>query len=108
MTLILGIESSCDESACAVVRDGVEVLSSAVASQIARHAAHGGVVPELAAREEIAPGRFGFPAPGKMRVPGGRFSSKSAPVLYSADKNEKYFCLSGCNLSYSELYFLHC
>lgn len=48
MTLILGIESSCDESACAVVRDGVEVLSNAVASQIARYAAHGGVVPELA------------------------------------------------------------
>jgi len=54
MTLILGIESSCDESACAVVRDGVEVLSSAVASQIARHAAHGGVVPELAAREHLS------------------------------------------------------
>ncbi|MBE6368059.1 MAG: tRNA (adenosine(37)-N6)-threonylcarbamoyltransferase complex transferase subunit TsaD [Lentisphaerae bacterium] len=54
MTLILGIESSCDESACAVVRDGVEVLSNAVASQIARHAAHGGVVPELAAREHLS------------------------------------------------------
>ena len=54
MTLILGIESSCDESACAVVRDGVEVLSSTVASQIARHAAHGGVVPELAAREHLS------------------------------------------------------
>ena len=54
MTLILGIESSCDESACAIVRDGVEVLSSAVASQIARHAAHGGVVPELAAREHLS------------------------------------------------------
>lgn len=54
MALILGIESSCDESACAVVRDGVEVLSSAVASQIARHAAHGGVVPELAAREHLS------------------------------------------------------
>ncbi len=53
MTLILGLESSCDESACAVVRDGVEVLSSAVASQIARHAVHGGVVPELAAREHL-------------------------------------------------------
>ena len=50
MPKILAIESSCDESACAVVRDGVEVLSSAVASQIARHAAHGGVVPELASR----------------------------------------------------------
>ena len=54
MALILGIESSCDETACAVVRDGCDVLSSAVASQIARHAAHGGVVPELAAREHLS------------------------------------------------------
>lgn len=53
MSLILGIESSCDETAAAVVRDGYEVLSSAVASQIAKHAAHGGVVPELAAREHL-------------------------------------------------------
>ncbi len=51
--LILGIESSCDETAAAIVKDGSEVLSNAVASQIARHAAHGGVVPELAAREHL-------------------------------------------------------
>ncbi len=53
MALILGIESSCDETAAAVVRDGFEVLSSEVASQIAKHAVHGGVVPELAAREHL-------------------------------------------------------
>ena len=53
MSLILGIESSCDETAAAVVRDGREVLSSSVATQIAKHAAHGGVVPELAAREHL-------------------------------------------------------
>lgn len=53
MSLILGIESSCDETAVAVVRDGFEVLSSEVASQIAKHAVHGGVVPELAAREHL-------------------------------------------------------
>ena len=53
MSLILGIESSCDETAAAVVRDGREVLSSEVASQIAAHAPHGGVVPELAAREHL-------------------------------------------------------
>lgn len=53
MSLILGIESSCDETAAAVVRDGQTVLSSAVASQIAKHAVHGGVVPELAAREHL-------------------------------------------------------
>ena len=50
---ILGIETSCDETAAAVVKDGFEVLSSAVASQIAIHAKLGGVVPELAAREHL-------------------------------------------------------
>jgi tRNA A37 threonylcarbamoyltransferase TsaD len=45
---ILGIESSCDETAAAVVADGREVLSSVVASQIDVHRKYGGVVPELA------------------------------------------------------------
>ncbi len=53
MSLILGIETSCDETAVAVVADGATVLASAVASQIASHARHGGVVPELAAREHL-------------------------------------------------------
>lgn len=53
MSLILGIETSCDETAVAVVRDGYEVVSSCVATQIAKHAVHGGVVPELAAREHL-------------------------------------------------------
>src|SRR5712691_1068029 len=50
---ILGIESSCDETAAAVVRSGEEVLSSVVASQIAVHQPYGGVVPELASREHL-------------------------------------------------------
>ena len=53
MSLILSMESSCDETAAAVVKDGSQVLSSVVASQIAKHAPHGGVVPELAAREHL-------------------------------------------------------
>ena len=53
MSLILGIESSCDESAVAIVENGSRVLASSVASQIASHAVHGGVVPELAAREHL-------------------------------------------------------
>lgn len=53
MDLILGIESSCDETAAAVVADGCEVRSNVVASQIAKHAPFGGVVPELAAREHL-------------------------------------------------------
>ena len=50
---ILGIESSCDETAAAVVRSGEEVLSSVVYSQIATHQPYGGVVPELASREHL-------------------------------------------------------
>src|SRR5712692_7360050 len=50
---ILGIESSCDETAAAVVSDGREILSSVVASQIDVHRKYGGVVPELASREHL-------------------------------------------------------
>ncbi len=51
--LILGIESSCDETAAAVVEDGKKILSSVVSSQIAIHHQYGGVVPELASRKHI-------------------------------------------------------
>src|SRR5438270_4683978 len=50
---ILGIESSCDETAAAVVADGCEILSSVVASQMDIHRKYGGVVPELASREHL-------------------------------------------------------
>src|SRR3984893_7057097 len=52
-TYILGIESSCDETAAAVVRSGEEVISNVVASQIATHQPYGGVVPELEAIEHL-------------------------------------------------------
>lgn len=52
-TRILGIESSCDETAAAVVAGGREILSSVVASQIDIHRKYGGVVPELASREHL-------------------------------------------------------
>jgi N6-L-threonylcarbamoyladenine synthase len=51
--LVLGVESSCDETAIALVRDGREVLSSKIASQTALHAVFGGVVPEVASREHL-------------------------------------------------------
>src|ERR1700704_216532 len=51
--LVLGIETSCDETAAAVVRDGREIVSSVIASQIATHQRFGGVVPELASREHL-------------------------------------------------------
>jgi N6-L-threonylcarbamoyladenine synthase len=50
---ILGIESSCDETAAAVVRSGEKLISNVVASQIATHRPYGGVVPELASREHL-------------------------------------------------------
>src|SRR3982751_6300337 len=50
---ILAIESSCDETAAAVVEDGLRVLSSMVASQMSVHGKYGGVVPELASREHL-------------------------------------------------------
>jgi N6-L-threonylcarbamoyladenine synthase len=52
-TRILGIESSCDETAAAIVADGREILSSVVASQLDVHRKYGGVVPELASREHL-------------------------------------------------------
>jgi N6-L-threonylcarbamoyladenine synthase len=51
--LVLGIESSCDETAAAIVADGARILSNVVASQIPTHAKYGGVVPELASREHL-------------------------------------------------------
>jgi N6-L-threonylcarbamoyladenine synthase len=53
MALILGIESSCDETAAAVVEDGSRILSSVISSQMATHSRYGGVVPELASREHL-------------------------------------------------------
>ena len=52
-TLILAIESSCDETAAAVVKNGREVLSNVISSQIALHTLYGGVVPENASRKEL-------------------------------------------------------
>jgi N6-L-threonylcarbamoyladenine synthase len=54
IVLVLGIESSCDETAAAIVEDGRRVLSNVVASQIKTHRAFGGVVPELASREHLS------------------------------------------------------
>src|SRR5258705_9843718 len=51
--LVLGIETSCDETAAAVVRNGREIVSSVIASQIDNHKRFGGVVPELASREHL-------------------------------------------------------
>jgi N6-L-threonylcarbamoyladenine synthase len=51
--LVLGIETSCDETAAAIVRNGREIISSVIASQVETHKRFGGVVPELASREHL-------------------------------------------------------
>jgi len=51
--VILGIETSCDETAASVVRDGKEILSNAIASSVEMHAKTGGIIPEQAAREQV-------------------------------------------------------
>ena len=53
MTMIMAIESSCDETACAIVKDGSEILSNIVSSQINVHTQFGGVVPEVASRIHV-------------------------------------------------------
>ena len=50
---IMAVESSCDETACAIVKNGREVIANVVASQIKTHAKFGGVIPEIAAREHL-------------------------------------------------------
>ncbi|MFC1948993.1 tRNA (adenosine(37)-N6)-threonylcarbamoyltransferase complex transferase subunit TsaD [Chloroflexota bacterium] len=50
---ILGIETSCDETAAAVVEDGIKILSNQIASQVEIHARYGGIVPEIASRQHI-------------------------------------------------------
>ena len=50
---ILAVESSCDETAVAIVRDGREILTDCIASQVAEHRIYGGVVPEIASRKHV-------------------------------------------------------
>ncbi|RLC67389.1 MAG: tRNA (adenosine(37)-N6)-threonylcarbamoyltransferase complex transferase subunit TsaD, partial [Chloroflexi bacterium] len=52
---ILGIESSCDETAAAVVEDGTKILSNILASQVEIHSRYGGIVPEVASRHHLLP-----------------------------------------------------
>ena len=52
--MIFGIETSCDDTACAVVDGGGRVLASSVSSQMAAHRPYGGVVPEIASREHLS------------------------------------------------------
>ena len=51
--IILGIETSCDETSAAVVKNGREILSNVISSQISIHQQYGGVVPEIASRKHV-------------------------------------------------------
>ncbi|MEP7360171.1 MAG: tRNA (adenosine(37)-N6)-threonylcarbamoyltransferase complex transferase subunit TsaD [Chloroflexota bacterium] len=66
--LILAVESSCDETAVAVVRDGRRILTNVVASQVALHSATGGIVPEVAARAHL---RWMIPVLEQARLESG-------------------------------------
>ena len=94
---VLGIETSCDETAAAVVRDGREVLSSVIHSQVALHRPYGGVVPEVASRShvETLPGVIndaveqsgvGWPGIGAVAVTYGPGLASSLLVGLSAAK----------------------
>ncbi|MBP5407595.1 MAG: tRNA (adenosine(37)-N6)-threonylcarbamoyltransferase complex transferase subunit TsaD, partial [Bacilli bacterium] len=52
--LVLGVETSCDETSVSIVRDGKEVLSNVIYTQIDIHKEYGGVVPEIASRHHVA------------------------------------------------------
>jgi N6-L-threonylcarbamoyladenine synthase len=79
VALVLGIETSCDETAAAVVEDGRRVLSSVVSSQAAVHAPYGGVVPELASRHHVE--NIGPVLEGAMREAGTGFSDLDAVAV---------------------------
>ena len=51
--IVLGIETSCDETAAAIVRDGRQVLANVIQSQVDLHKTYGGIVPELASRQHV-------------------------------------------------------
>ena len=53
MSLVLGIDTSCDETSAAVLADGEKILSNVISSQVELHAPHGGVVPEIASRSHL-------------------------------------------------------
>ena len=72
--LMLGIESSCDETAAAVVRNGREVLSNIISSQIDIHTLYGGVVPEIASRKHIE--RINYVIEEALAEAGGPLSAR--------------------------------
>jgi N6-L-threonylcarbamoyladenine synthase len=83
--LVLGIETSCDDTACAIVDGAGRVLASTVSSQLAVHAPFGGVVPELAAREQLSSwphvAREAFARAGVLLADVGAVAATSGPGL---------------------------
>ena len=79
MRIVLGIESSCDETAVALVREDRVILSQALATQQAGHAPYGGVVPEIAARAHLGQDEFGLVARRRAGRPRGLGGPGPAP-----------------------------
>ena len=86
----LGIETSCDETAAAVVRDGREVLSSVVYSQVPLHQPYGGVVPEIASRSHVEklPGVV-RQAMREARLDGGTVRQLDGPTVLPSQTGPK-------------------
>ena len=78
--LILAVESSCDETAVALVRDGREVLTDCISSQVELHRIYGGVVPEIASRKHIECTSLNFMAAITICSDFGAQNIKSATV----------------------------
>jgi N6-L-threonylcarbamoyladenine synthase len=79
--LVLGIETSCDETAAAVVKDGVKPLSNVISSQIDIHKQYGGVVPEIASRRHIE--TIGFVVDSALREAGIKKAELNAIAVTS-------------------------
>ena len=113
---ILAVESSCDETAVAIVRDGREVLCDCIASQVDLHKIYGGVVPEIASRKHIeaiygladqALAQTGLTrdeidavavtyAPGLIGDPGASYPGPYCRQLYCLSRVEAPVPVSGC------------
>ena len=78
---VLGVETSCDETSAAVVRDGEEILSNVISSQIALHRPYGGVVPEIASRNHAPGMRSSAAIASQARSSLFRLLADNVPVL---------------------------
>ena len=90
---ILGIETSCDETAASVVAGGLDVMSSVVSSQVELHARYGGVVPEVASRAHV---ELLMPVIARAMVEAGVDDAEIDAVAATHGPASSARCSSGC------------